>query len=221
MIYKRIKKYPSKIFCVGRNKTGTTSLKKMFEMYGFKVANQSIAERLDKAYFKRDFQKISKYCEDAEVFQDFPFSYPETFRYMDIAFPNAKFILTIRDNPEQWYDSIKYFYTKLFAKNSELTSKDLEEATYVRKGWMYQNVVEAFCTPDEDPLNKEILINSYNSYNENIVQYFKKRNRKLLVINLSDSSSYVDFCNFLNIPKNFESFPWENKTSEIWTPLGL
>lgn len=215
MIFKLKDKYPSKIFCIGRNKTGTTSLKKMFEMYDYKVGDQRRAECLDIAYRKRDFEKIVKYCFSAEVFQDFPFSYPETFRYMDLAFPDAKFILTIRDNPEQWYNSIKSFYTKLFSMGPELTSNDLKKAKYVRKGWMYQNVVEAFCTPEDDPLNKEILISSYLNYNENVVQYFKNKPSKLLVINISDFNGYAKFCDFLGIKSQFDGFPWENKTSEI------
>lgn len=215
MIFNRKDKYPQKIFCIGRNKTGTTSLKKVFEKYGFIVGDQRKAENLDWAYRKRNFEKIVKYCYSAQVFQDFPFSYPETYRYMDIAFPNAKFILSVRDNPDQWYNSISSFYFKLFAKGSKLTSKDLKEAMYIRKGWMYQNVVEAFCTPEEDPLNKEILVNSYLSYNENVIQYFKNSPDKLLVINLSSELSYFKFCDFLGFIPKYDKFPWINKTSEI------
>ena len=70
----------TKYFCIGRNKTGTTSLKRAFEDMGFTVGNQRAAELLtDRYYFSQDFSPITKYCITAQVFQDVPFSYPDTY----------------------------------------------------------------------------------------------------------------------------------------------
>lgn len=110
-----IKNYnKQKIFCVGRNKTGTTSLTKAFEDLGFVVGNQRTAERMLHHYKNRDFKPIIKYCKSAQVFQDFPFSYPETYKHLDKAYPNSKFILTIRDSADQWYNSVTKFHAKMF-----------------------------------------------------------------------------------------------------------
>lgn len=68
-----------KFFCIGRNKTGTTSLKSAFEDLGYPVGNQRKAEILTgKYYFEGNFQPIVDYCKTAQVFQDVPFSYPNT-----------------------------------------------------------------------------------------------------------------------------------------------
>ena len=59
----------TKFFCIGRNKTGTTSLKKAFSDLGFIVGNQTLSEKLyDRYFFSNDFDKIVSYCETAEVF---------------------------------------------------------------------------------------------------------------------------------------------------------
>src|SRR6056297_564727 len=103
-----------KIFCVGLNKTGTTSLKKEMEFQGHTVGNQRQAELLFDDWVKRKFNRIVRYCHTAQFFQDSPFSLPYTFIVLDQAFPGSKFILTVRDNPEQWYNSLIHFHGKLW-----------------------------------------------------------------------------------------------------------
>ena len=84
-----------KIFVIGRNKTGTTSLRRTFEELGFPVGDQREAERLyDRAYFEGRFEAIVDYCHSAQVFQDVPFGCPGTFRHLDAAFPSSLFILS-------------------------------------------------------------------------------------------------------------------------------
>ncbi len=76
-----------KIFCIGQNKTGTTSIRKACEDLGFDVGNQRVAENLLINYLENDFKSIIDYCKTANVFQDFPFSWPETYKHLDKAFP--------------------------------------------------------------------------------------------------------------------------------------
>ncbi len=201
-----------KYFCIGRNKTGTTSLKKAFEDLGFPVGDQAVAEKLtDSSYFKGDFRSIIKYCESAQVFQDAPFSWAETYQRMDKAYPGSKFILTIRDNADQWHQSITKFHAKFFGDGSVPTSEDLKKSKYVRKGWMY-DAVKQHGTPDTDMYNEAIMKNHYEQYNEDVLSYFKNRPNDLLVINISDKNSYRRFCEFIGVEPIYDTFPWENKT---------
>ncbi|MDV6328050.1 sulfotransferase [Idiomarina sp. Sol25] len=202
-----------KYFCIGRNKTGTTSIKKAFEQLGYPVGYQRKAEILhDKYYFEGNFDPIIKYCKSAQVFQDSPFSCPDTFKYIDKAFPGSKFILTVRDSPEQWYNSITRFHAKKYGKNGRIpTVDDLLSATYVRKGSPY-NTVKLHGTPDNDPYNFEIMVNHYKRHNEAVLEYFKDRPDDLLVINLSKPGAYKKFTDFLGVKSSYNDFPWENKT---------
>lgn len=203
----------TKYFCIGRNKTGTTSLKAAFEALGYPVGNQRKAEILTgKFYFDGNFQPILDYCKTAQVFQDVPFSYPETYKYLDKAYPGSKFILTVRDDAEQWYRSITRFHAKMFGKNGRIpTVEDLKSAQYVWPGFMY-NVIRVHGTNDVSPYDKDIMISHYEKYNCEVIDYFKERPEDFLVINVAEQGAYQKFVDFLGVDSPFKDFPWKNKT---------
>ncbi|MFS1512932.1 sulfotransferase family protein [Chengkuizengella sp. SCS-71B] len=203
----------TKIFCIGRNKTGTTSLQKAFRDLGYTVGNQQKAELLmDDYIYRKNFDSIINYCKTADVFQDIPFSLPETYKHLDKAYPDSKFILSIRDNSEQWYSSITRFHAKLFGKGKIPTIEVLKNARYLYKGYIWKIFKEVYGASENDPYNKEVLIKNYEKHNREIINYFKYRPNDLLVINLSQPNSYKKFCEFLNIKSPYNKFPWENKT---------
>lgn len=205
----------AKIFCIGRNKTGTTSLKKAFEDLGFVVGNQRKAELLLHEYISGNFQAVIDYCRTAQVFQDVPFSYPETYKHLDQAYPGSKFILSVRDSPEQWYQSLLKFHSIKFGEGKTPTSEDLGNARYVWKGWIKKAMEYSYNTPENDPYNKEILINHYISYNNAVAEYFKFRPDDLIVINLSETGSYQRLMKFLDIKSPYDEFPWENRVESL------
>lgn len=212
-----IRKKP-KIFCIGKNKTGTTSFKEAFLELGYRVGNQRKAELLLREYKSGNFKSIVRYCKTAQVFQDFPFSSKDTYKYMDKAFPNAKFILTVRDSPEQWYESSIGFYSKIYGEGRLPTKKDLQNSNYVWKGWAWevkQMAIERAGLPEDDLYNKEILTQAYIDYNKEVIEYFKDRKDKLLVLNVGEKGSYRKMIDFLNIKSSREEFPWKNKTKEV------
>lgn len=202
-----------KIFGIGYNKTGTTSLNQAMVDLGFVVGNQRQGEILFDDWLKRDFRKLISFCRTAQFFQDAPFSYPYTFVAMDQAFPGSKFILTIRDNPEQWYNSLIKFHGKLWGNgNVPPSAEDLKNANYLYKGFPYYSKKKRFKVDDTDLYNKDILISDYLRHNENVVDYFGDRPNDLLVINIAEKDSYQKFLEFLNVESNVSDFPWENKT---------
>ena len=181
----------TKYFCIGFNKTGTTSIKKAFEDLGFIVGDQSVAEVLtDRYYFNSEFGPIIRYCQTAEVFQDVPFSYPETFKYLDKAYPNSKFILTVRDTPEQWYNSLVNFHAKRYGLNGPVpTYEDLQQEKYQGAG-LTINLMSVHNTSKEDPYNKDILIKNYKNHVHAVKDYFKNRPHDLLVLNVAEPNGY-------------------------------
>jgi len=127
-----------KVFCVGRNKTGTTTIARALNELGYRVAPQRYAELLsDDYYLKGEFDPIVEFCRYYNAFQDVPFSWPLTYRVLDEAFPNARFILTVRDSAEQWCQSLIRFQSKRFGTQGGLpTEADLLAAEYVRLGFV-------------------------------------------------------------------------------------
>jgi hypothetical protein len=209
-------KNKTKYFCIGRNKTGTTSLYKAFEELGFVVGYQREAELLMEDCFKEDYERIIKYCKKAEVFQDVPFSFRDTYKILDKEFPNSKFILTVRDSSDQWYTSITKFHAKLFGNGCIPNWIDLNNAEYVYKGWIYNNFINQYgLTEKDNPYDKDVLIAHYEKHNQDVINYFKGRPNDLLIINLSEKEAYLKFCIFIGIVPKRKTFPWENKTDLI------
>ncbi len=206
----------TKFFCIGNNKTGTTSVEAAFVELGYVVGNQRQAELISMDYFDNNFSSIIEYCKTAEVFQDVPFSWPNTYKYLDAAFPNSKFILTIRDTPEQWYNSLVTFHAKKFGKGAVPTADDLKKAKYVYEGWEWDVMSKLYSlSENEDVYQKEKLVSKYTKHNQDVIDYFKNREKDLLVINLSDKGSYKRLCDFIGKKPKRETFRWENKTENL------
>ncbi|WP_179319480.1 sulfotransferase [Winogradskyella helgolandensis] len=205
-----------KIFCIGFNKTGTTTIEKVLKDFKIKLGNQEEAEMLITNWFNRDFKEIFNYVKSATAFQDIPFSLPYTFIALAQKFPNAKFILTIRDNDEQWYNSIVKFHSKLWSSDESAPKvNELKNANYRYKGLAYEYIKQVFNTPDDDLYHKQTLIKTYNNHNNLVKDYFRAHPEKLIVINTSNKADYFRLCDFLKEKPLHDNFPWENKTSDI------
>ncbi|MGY0392966.1 sulfotransferase [Bizionia sp. KMM 8389] len=210
-----MKKNKQKIFCIGQNKTGTTSLETFFKDHGYSVGNQRKAELLIDAYINRDWKPILNYCKTAQVFQDIPFSNDYLYVLLDHYFPHAKFILTERSTSEEWYNSITKFHSKLFGKNGRVpTKEDLQNGTYIYKGFIWKTFYEKYGETVGDIYNKEKLIGIYETRNKGVKDYFKNKNN-LLILNVSEADSVTKLSDFIGITPKYTTFPWENKTNGI------
>ena len=195
LIYSRRRK----VFCIGKNKTFTTSVSKLFNEMGLSVGPQRPAELLAIECANNDFKRIIKYIKYRGIaFLDVPFNFTNTFKVLDKEFPDSKFILTIRDSPEVWYNSNIAYHSKLFGNGNIPTKSDLEKAKYVYPGWMWEMNRLIYKSPEDDIYNKTILIQQYNDYNNSVIAYFKNKPGKLLVINLEDKDAFLRIRGFLN-----------------------
>jgi len=202
-----------KVFCIGFNKTGTTSVRVAFEQLGYRVGNQAVAEAFITDWACRDFSRIIDYCNTADAFQDIPFSLPDTYQSLDAAFPGSKFVLTVRTNSEMWYRSLTTFHAKVFGGGKIPTEDDLARATYIYQGWALLAMRAIASFPEGDPYNKECLIQAYESHNARVQEYFRHRPTDLLMIDLATEGSFRRFCDFLGKPHQGDVFPWKNKTT--------
>ena len=125
----------SKIFVIGFNKTGTTSVHSALLEFDIYVGDQQQGEMTLNDIIKGDYTNLFAYCDQAEAFQDVPFSCPNVYKALDKKYPNSKFILTVRENESQWFNSIVKFHGKLWANGNVPTKNDLENAVYIEKGY--------------------------------------------------------------------------------------
>jgi hypothetical protein len=204
-----------KIFCIGFGKTGTTSLELALKKMGFIMGNQAAAELLAEDWHNKRIDRIVNYCHTADAFQDVPFGMDNLYKELDSNFPNSKFILTIRDDEEQWYNSLIKFHAKLFSEDGESipTLLELENAIYRYKGWAL-DMLKYNCDYPRVPLyEKEKYTQSYLKHIDEVTHYFKDRPNDLLILNVSEENSYQKLASFLGIKVNRNAnFPWENKT---------
>ena len=188
----------NKIFCIGANKTGTTSLKRQLIKYGLKTPLQIKHELLNKNISKGDFKALFELIIKFDFFQDSPFSHGLIFAQLDSYFPNSKFILTIRDN-ESWFDSLTKFHAKIFKKKSykEIKISDLKKAKYVYEGYFYDSFKRNWLYDLNDGqiiyrndllYDKNHFIEKYNTRNKIIMNYFKERDN-LLIIDITKEKS--------------------------------
>ena len=197
------------------NKTGTTSLLYEFVRNGISTGNQREAEQLLPKYINGNIKPILNYCRRGVFFQDIPFSIPNFYKILDKEFPNSKFILTIRNSAEDWYDSLIRFHTKtkLIGTTDKLpTSNELKLSDYVYKGWAYDVHNIIYDVPYNDPYNKDILISTYENHKKDVIDYFKDRNTDLLIIDLCNKNAYKEFKNFFKIKNNFSNFLHKNSS---------
>ncbi|MGE0432053.1 MAG: sulfotransferase, partial [Planctomycetota bacterium] len=99
-----------RVFGIGLNKTGTTSLATALQQLGFDVAPQEPFEALFDDWAARRFDRIIRLCRRWQAFQDIPFSLPFTFQALDAAYPGSLFVQTVRTTEEQWLSSLLRYH---------------------------------------------------------------------------------------------------------------
>lgn len=207
-----------KIFCVGFGKTGTTSLETALKQFGYKMGNQPVAEMFAQDWYNNNSGRIISFCETANAFQDIPFGMPNLYKELDKYFPNSKFILTIRDNAEVWYNSLVKFHAKKYSKDgvSIPNEVELKNAKYRYKGYALDIKRYVFNYPKVTLYDKKEYCRIYKEHNDDVMKYFKNRPNDLLVLNVAEKNSYQKLAEFLNIQvKSEDKFPWKNKTSQL------
>lgn len=205
-----------KVFVIGFNKTGTTTLSQVLKSFGYKLGNQKRAEVLG-IYWKltNDTDKIIRFCKTANAFQDVPFSTPELYKDLDLAFPNSKFILSVRESASLWYNSLIRFHTKKFSRNPNMppSELDLRTAKYGYEG-MALDYFKLFYGYPEIPLyDKEAYQDMYLKHVKDVQQYFKKRESDMIQINVAQQEDFFKLKKFLRFETDMEDFPWTNRTN--------
>ena len=210
-----------KIFLIGANKTGTTSMEVIFRKLKYKIPKQWEQEKeLKDAFLKKDINKIKKFIDKFEFFQDVPISKLSNYVILDFLYPHAKFILTVR-NEDEWVESFQKFKLKHFRERNrdiknidDITEQMFLDIDYIYPGYIHetakrynlQDLKNCKLIYDFNLFkNKEFLKKVYTARNLEIAKYFQLRKNKLLIIDITkekDISKILEFCNISN-DKNF------------------
>lgn len=174
----------TKVFCIGFHKTGTTSMAKALSALGYKVTGPNGTRDPDIA--RNVYEMAAALLKKNDAFQDNP--WPIIYKWCHEQYPDAKFILTLRD-PERWYESQR---------------KHFAASTTPMREWIYGPGFGA-------PLNhKSRYQERFNAHNAEVIEYFKDKDN-LLVVDITDGDGWNKLCPFLGkaIPKDLP-FPHAN-----------
>ncbi len=163
-----------KVFGIGLNKTGTKTLGECFKVFGFK--HYSYDFNLLNEYSNNNYQKIFEVCNEYQSFEDWP--WPLLYKEFEKEYSDAKFILTIRKNPDTWFESLCRHAIKTGPTET-------------------REIVFGFPMPHD---HKKHHIDFYNKHNSEVIEYFKGREDKLLIINWEKDSGWQELAEFLGFP---------------------
>ncbi|MCE9612799.1 MAG: hypothetical protein K8T26_00895 [Lentisphaerae bacterium] len=202
-----------KLFGIGLNKTGTKSLEVAYLKLGYRIGQQAVFESLfdDFVAGRRDafFREVDRF----EAFQDIPFSIPGAYRILVEHYPDARYILTVRDSVEQWVSSMLRFHAKLFgSRGATPTSGDLARATYVAPGWVQRVMTQGYGASPDNPYDPARLRDIYEFHVADVTRFFADRPGQLLVLNVESPDAHIALSRFLGMDGRLAAFPHKNIT---------
>lgn len=206
--------YARKVFCVGRNKTGTTTMEAVLRLYRYRVAPQARTERLLHDGRGALGPEFRAWMARWEAFQDAPFSATWCVEEIFALHPDALYILTRRD-PEQWFASLVNHHFSLFglphdASRAEV-ARALRENAYIAPGHLDAFHRRQFAIASDDQLyDKALYIENLRAHEAAVRALIPKP--QLLEIDVSEHADTGAICRFLGIPEALAApMPRENR----------
>lgn len=92
-----------KIFGIGLNKTGTTTLGVCLQQLGYRHTSSNL--ELTRCLGRGELEPVLAFADRYDSFEDWP--WPLLYRELDQRYPGSKFILTTRRDAETWLRSLK------------------------------------------------------------------------------------------------------------------
>jgi hypothetical protein len=203
------KRNKNKVFVIGFNKSGTTSVEHALMELGFILFDQGEGTKVFNKLIKEDYSDLFELITTAEAFQDIPFSFPLVYEVLDEKFPGSKFILTVRDSPEQWFNSLTKFHSKIWGEGELPTPAKLEETDFSDSTNPREILEHIFGTAEYKASQYQEV---YKKHIIDVQEYFKNRPGQLIIINVSNEKDYSRMCGFLEVEELRSSFSWENRT---------
>ena len=165
-----------KVFCIGFQKSGTSSLREALRTLGYNVTGV-FGRKVKLAELKRRYVEMGlEIARQYDAVEDMP--WPLMYRELDAEFPGSKFILTVRDT-DRWWKSISGHFGDNPYHLQQLTYGDDAPAPVGHEA-RYREVYEA--------------------HNAAVMAYFAGRPDALLVMRLEDGDGWDKLCPFLGLP---------------------
>lgn len=184
-------KNKTKVFGVGLNKTGTTTLAECGKILGLQCTscNRGL---LEDYVLKNNYIRIEEKIAANDFFVDWP--WPLIYKMLDETYPRSKFILTVRKSDEIWFESLKRHSLRTHPKAH------------------YRKLAYGFNYPHN---HKQEHLDFYNEHNGNVREHFRNRSDDFLEICWENGDDLQKLGGFLNIDCPDIPTPNANKASGV------
>ncbi len=182
---------PPFIFGIGLSKTGTSSLSVALEQLGYPCSHWGYVQSVLRYEQGKLQVNPNKLLVQFSAYTDTPVA--RIFKLLDSAFPNSKFILTVREE-NSWFESYRRWIGP--SGKGHLTPGFSE---YLRHDLYGSNIP-----------NRELNIAAFRDFNQSVIEYFRHRPEDLLVMNIVEGEGWESLCTFLNQPIPDLAFPKVN-----------
>lgn len=171
-----------KIFCIGFQKTGTSSLGVALTQLGYRVKGpvKTRDPRIASRLLEETLPLVGKY----DAFQDNP--WPILYRTLDERYPGSRFILTVRD-VDSWLNSVLGHFGE---KNTPMRAL----------------IYGVGCPAG----NEDIYRQRFLRHEQEVREYFRDRPDDLLIFDLKQPAPWQALCAFLGEPVPDTPFPHVN-----------
>lgn len=190
---------PTRIFGIGMHKTATSSLHAALSTLGFDSGHWESAHWAKAIWREITTSGTSPTLEKHYALSDLPI--PILYKQLDAAYPESKFILTIRDEGN-WLKSIRGHWSGVlnrFRKNwgSDPFTHKIHRLVYGQKGF-----------------DETVFVERYRRHNAEVLEYFKDRPQDLLIMDMDKGVGWTELCRFLERPIPTVPYPKKFVTDE-------
>lgn len=189
-----IKPVPTRIFGIGFSKTATTSLAEALRILGLHSGHWENPRWARQIWADILHMGSSGTLEKYYALTDLPLAL--IYKELDEAYPNSKFILTVREEVG-WLRSIQNHFkheTNPFRKDweNDAFTHRLHQELYGRKSF-----------------DLDVFLARYRRHNAEVMEHFKHRPESLLVMDMGHKNHWERLCRFLDMPLPACDYPRE------------
>jgi Sulfotransferase domain/N-terminal domain of galactosyltransferase len=192
-----IRPVPTRLFGIGFQRTGTTSLDEAFQILGYDSAHWKSGDWAFQIWREMNRWGSSITVERENALSDNPI--PLLYDKLDVAYPGSKFILTIRDD-DDWLRSVEKFWT--YEGNPQRWTWDGDPFSHKVHGIIYGRV----------DFDADVFLTRYRRHNQEVMDYFRDRPDDLLVMRMGNGAGWPEICGFLGLPMPGVPYPHSNRS---------
>jgi Sulfotransferase domain len=188
--------FDGKIFCIGFYKTGTTSLYEALRLLGYRTINgdkPGSYPGADDGASLIPLMDAGNYClptlDQFDAFTDAPYLW--IWREIYAQFPDAKYILTVRDE-DRWINSCVRFYHGRRVRPMMI--------------WKFGR----YADPSRDQASREQWLETYRRHNAEILEFFADKPDQFLLMEPTRNPNWDELCRFLEAPVPDQPWPHAN-----------